>query len=69
MANCSSSHLRSLNRASPSTTSKGAAAAQPQSDVKLMTKKHILGFKPAPRLEQISDEYSERVAGCKHRFH
>src|SRR5262245_55398895 len=28
----------------------------PQSDVELMTQKQILGFKPAPRLEQVDDE-------------
>jgi hypothetical protein len=33
-----------------------------------MTEKQILGFKPTPRLEQISDEHSERVQDCKHRF-
>jgi hypothetical protein len=38
----------------------------PQSDIKLMTEKQILGFKPAPRLEQVDDEHSERVQDCKH---
>jgi hypothetical protein len=33
-----------------------------------MTEKQILGLKPAPRLEQISDEHSERVQDRKHRF-
>jgi hypothetical protein len=33
----------------------------PQSDVELMAEKQILGFKPASRLAQIGDEYSERV--------
>ena len=26
-----------------------------------MTEKQVLGLKPAPRLEQVSDEHSERV--------
>jgi hypothetical protein len=39
----------------------------PQSDGELMTEKQILGFKPAPRLEQVSDEHSERVHDRKHR--
>jgi hypothetical protein len=33
-----------------------------------MTEKQILGFKPAPRLEQVGDEYSECVQDCKHRY-
>jgi hypothetical protein len=33
-----------------------------------MTEKQILGFKPAPRLEQVDDEYSERVQDRKHCF-
>jgi len=41
--------------------------APPQSDVELMTEKKILGFKPAPRLEQVDDEHSECVQDCKHR--
>jgi hypothetical protein len=40
----------------------------PQSDGELMTEKQILGFKPAPRLEQVSDEHSERVHDRKHCF-
>ena len=39
----------------------------PQSDVELMTEKQVLSFKPAPRLEQIGDEHSERVQDRKHR--
>ena len=39
-----------------------------QSDGELMTEKQILGFKPAPRLEQVGDEYSECVQDCKHRY-
>jgi hypothetical protein len=35
---------------------------------KLMSEKQILGFKPAPRLEQVGDEYSERVQDCKYRY-
>jgi hypothetical protein len=33
-----------------------------------MTEKQILGFKPAPRLEQVGGEYSERAQDHKHRF-
>jgi hypothetical protein len=39
----------------------------PQGDAELMTEKQVLGFKPAPRLEQIGDEHSERVQDRKHR--
>jgi hypothetical protein len=39
----------------------------PQSDGELMTEKQILGFKPAPRLEQVGDEHSKRVQDRKHR--
>ena len=38
----------------------------PQSDGELMTQKQILGLKPAPRLEQIADEHTERVQDRKH---
>jgi hypothetical protein len=31
----------------------------PQGDAELMTKKQVLGFKPAPRLEQVNNEHSE----------
>jgi hypothetical protein len=33
----------------------------PQSDGQLMAEKQILRLKPAPRLEQVGDEHSERV--------
>src|SRR5205814_8572813 len=39
----------------------------PQGDAELMTEKQVLGLKPAPRLEQVGDEHSERVQDCKHR--
>ena len=39
----------------------------PQSDVELMTEKQVLGLKPAPRLEQVGEEHSERVQDRKHR--
>jgi hypothetical protein len=39
----------------------------PQSDVELMTEKQVLGFKPAPRLEHVGDEHSERVLDRKYR--
>jgi hypothetical protein len=31
----------------------------PQGDAELMTEKQVLGFKPAPRLEQGDDEHSK----------
>jgi len=31
----------------------------PQGDTELMTEKQVLGFQPAPRLEQVDDEHSE----------
>jgi hypothetical protein len=40
----------------------------PQTDCELTAEKQILGFKLAPRLEQVDDEHSECVQGCKHRF-
>jgi hypothetical protein len=40
----------------------------PQSDVELMAEKQILGFKLAPRIEQVDDEHSECVQDCKHRY-
>src|SRR5919106_17045 len=33
----------------------------PQSDAQLMAEKQILGLKPAPQLEQVGDERSERA--------
>src|SRR3974390_3384424 len=39
----------------------------PQGDAELMAKEQVLGFKPAPRLEQIDDESAERVQDCQHR--
>jgi len=33
-----------------------------------MAEKQILGFKLAPRLEQIADEYSERAQDGKHHI-
>src|SRR5438128_4120045 len=38
-----------------------------QGDAELMTEKQVLGLKPAPRLEQVGDEHSERVQDRKHR--
>src|SRR3974377_1372537 len=32
-----------------------------------MAKEQVLGFKPAPRLEQVDDEHAERVQDCEHR--
>jgi hypothetical protein len=39
----------------------------PQGDVELMTEKKVLGLKPAPRLQHVGDEYSERAQDRKHR--
>ncbi len=39
----------------------------PQCNIELMTEKQILGFKPAPRLEQGDDEHSECMQDRKHR--
>jgi hypothetical protein len=39
----------------------------PHCDIQLMTEKQILGFKPAPRLEQVGDEHPKRVQERKHR--
>jgi hypothetical protein len=51
-----------ITGAKPRTTSRA-----PQDDIELMTKKQILRFKPAARLEQVSDKHSERVEDRKHR--
>jgi hypothetical protein len=40
----------------------------PQCDIELMAEKQILGFKLAPRLEQVGYKHSERVQDCKHRY-
>jgi hypothetical protein len=33
-----------------------------------MAEKQILGFKPAPRLEHVGDQHSERVQDGNHHF-
>jgi len=38
-----------------------------QSDIELMTKEKVLGFKPPSRLEHVGDEHSKRVQNRKHR--
>ena len=48
-------------------TQSKARRCLPQSDVELMTEKQVLGLKPAPRLEQVGEEHSERVQDRKHR--
>src|SRR5207237_5997616 len=48
-------------------TQSKARRCLPQSDVELMTEKQVLGLKPAPRLEQIGAEHSERAQDRKHR--
>jgi hypothetical protein len=39
----------------------------PQGNAELMTKEQVFGYKPAPRLEQVDDEYCERKQQRKHR--
>ena len=39
----------------------------PQGNIELMPKKEILGFKPAPRLEQIGDKRPKQMEYRKHR--
>ena len=50
------------------TTQPATRTLSPQGDVELMTKKQVLGFKPALRLEQIGDIRSKQVDDCKHRI-
>jgi hypothetical protein len=38
----------------------------PQGNVELMPQKQVLDLKPAPRSEQISDQYCEQMKGRKH---
>jgi hypothetical protein len=42
--------------------------SSPQGDVKLMTKKQVLGFKPAPRLEESGEIRSKQVDDRTHRI-
>ena len=42
--------------------------SSPQGDIELMTEKENLGFKPAPRLEQIGDKRSKQAEERKHRM-
>jgi hypothetical protein len=39
----------------------------PQGNIELMSKKKVLDFKPAPRLEQIGDIHSKQMEDGKHR--
>ena len=39
----------------------------PQGNIELMSKKKVLDFKPAPRLEQIDDKRPKRMEDVKHR--
>ena len=36
-----------------------------EGDTELMTKKRVLGFKPALGISQVDDEHSARVRDCK----
>jgi hypothetical protein len=40
----------------------------PQGDVELMTKKEVLDFKPASRLDQVGDIHSKQMDNRKHHF-
>src|SRR5262249_31688883 len=40
----------------------------PQGDAELMAEKQVLGFKPAPRLEEVNDEYCEANKGARTSF-
>jgi hypothetical protein len=40
----------------------------PQGNIELMTKKEILDFKPAPRLEQVGDKRPKQMEDRKHRI-
>ena len=42
--------------------------SSPQGDIELMTEKEDLGFKPAPRLEQIGDKSCKQAEDRKHRM-
>jgi hypothetical protein len=39
----------------------------PQGDAELMAKEQVLGFQPAPRLEQVDDEHFDRMQEREHR--
>jgi len=39
----------------------------PQGDAELMAEEQVLGYKPAPRLEQVDNEHSERMQKREHR--
>jgi hypothetical protein len=71
-------HLHRIKKARPNSghqyEQRAVAAEQseprrcpPQSDGELVAKKQILSLKPAPRLEQASDKYSERMQDRKQR--
>src|SRR5437016_13639063 len=55
-----------IGSASPPPESK-TRRRTPQGDAEWMTKKQVLGFKPAPRLEQVDKERSESLQDCEHR--
>ena len=40
----------------------------PQGNIELMTKKELLDFKPAPRLEQVGDKRPKQMEERKHRI-
>ena len=63
---CNTLHMKQELAAGAAAQSKTRWRA-PQGDAELMTEKQVLGLKPAPRLEQVDDEHSERVQDRKHR--
>jgi hypothetical protein len=56
------------SRGAPHTAQPQTSRRSPQDNVQLMTKKEVLGFKPAPRLEQIGDIRSKQVDDRKHHI-
>jgi hypothetical protein len=50
------------------TTQPQTLRCTPQCDVELVSKKEILGLKPALRLEQIDDKRPKQVKESKHRM-
>jgi hypothetical protein len=55
-------HQRPVTDARPKTWRR-----TPQGDAELMTKKQVLDFKPAPRLEEVDGEHGERMQEREHR--
>jgi hypothetical protein len=56
------------NKCPVTTTQPQTLRCTPQCDVELVSKKEILGLKPALRLEQIDDKRPKQVKESKHRM-